>query len=128
MNRYFFVLNWILLAMVIAIWHYAVPCLQTKSVFIGAFLAAMMCGGLVSWQYYKDSDREKKWKWRKRFFYKNYHVEVILQLIIALAGLAFGEWFWRKFHIITGFAITYAVNLIIEWSWAKLNHYGRFSK
>ena len=47
MNRYFFVLNWILLAMVIAIWHYAVPCLQTKSVFIGAFLAAMMCGGLV---------------------------------------------------------------------------------
>ena len=128
MNRYFFVLNWILLAMVIAIWHYAVPCLQTKSVFIGAFLAAMMCGGLVSWQYYKDSDREKKWKWRKCFFYKNYHVEVILQLIIALAGLAFGEWFWRKFHIITGFAITYAVNLIIEWSWAKLNQYGRFSK
>ncbi|GEM_PF-6080923 len=128
MYKYFFVLNWLILGMVVLIYNQIVPLLHGYSVLAGSILAAMLSGGLVSWQFFRDSDSEKEWKWRKRYFQKDYGIEVSVQAIIAVIGLGLGCLIWSKLHVITGFAVTYCFNVLIEWGWAKVHHWGKYAR
>lgn len=119
MAKYFNILNWCLLAAVLAIHFGTTPLTHSWAQTVGAVLGAMFTGGLTSWQYHKDSDPEKNRKWCKRYFNKDYRMEAIVQLFIALLFSALGLWLSTKLLAVSGFSLLMLTNYLVEWAFSR---------
>ncbi len=119
MNRYFFILNWSLLAFVLGIGCWIMPLLNAPWLLVGSILAAMFTGGFASWRYYKIKDPDKPRRWRNAYFKKKYIQEICVQLIISLLFAWLAWWLTSVLYVVTGFAVTLAFNYIVEWLYAR---------
>ncbi len=125
MNKYFAILNWLLLAAVISIWVFLAPWLGGWPVVAGAIMGAMLTGGSASWMFFKDKTPDKEFKWRKRYFSKDYMTEIdVWGFFVAVSFLA-GLLFWRYFYVCMGFSLIWFINILIEAGWAKWHRYGK---
>ncbi len=118
MNKYFILLNWLILAAIIGI-YFLVPTIGTYAILAGAIFGAMCTAGIITWQFHKDSDYDKEKKWMYRYFNKDYRVEVAVQLFLLIVTALLGTFLWRYIHFATGFITIYTLNLLIEWPYAR---------
>lgn len=119
MNKYFILLNWLILAAIVGIYCLVVPLLHTYAVLAGSILGAMCTAGLITWQFHKDSNTDKERKWSYRYFNKDYRIEVCVQFVLLIVFTLLGIFLWRYLHFVTGFIAIYTLNLLVEWLYAR---------
>lgn len=125
MNKYFGILNWLLLLAVLAVAKWLAPLLGGWLLTGGAVVGCMFTVGLTAWQFHRDKSPDKDWKWRKGYFHKEYGIDVMVWLMGTIFNAMLGCQVWSGFYFFTGFCTIWLVNILIEYLWAKIHHYGK---
>jgi len=119
MNKYFLILNWTELFVLMLVWFRVEPMIGTSLLTIGSFIGAMMTGGLISWQYNNKTKASDKPGFEAHYFEKNYQVEVLTQGIVALLFLLAGMFIWKWFYLLGGIFLMWFVNITTESIYAE---------
>ncbi|MCF0243448.1 MAG: hypothetical protein HUK06_01645 [Bacteroidaceae bacterium] len=115
MSRYFFVLNWLQLAVLLLI-HFCLITTMGVAVTLGCALGGMLTAGLPSWMFHKDTDPNKDMSWRYKYFNKEYRHEVFFHfgvLLLTSTTLVFP--FWHPFfRFIWGLSLMFFSAVMFE--------------
>ena len=117
MNKYFTILNWMLLFVLLLVVFRISPAIGTHALTWGALLGNMMTGGLISWKYnHLDTDAQKLFA--ERYFQKEYGIEILAQLAVLILMALFAIFLWHGFYFFVGIFLMWCVNIIVEAAYA----------
>lgn len=117
MNKYFTILNWTLLFVLLLVAFRISPAIGTHTLTWGALLGNMMTGGLISWKY-NHLDTKAQKLFAERYFHKEYGVEILSQLSVLSIVLLTAIYIWHGFYFFVGIFLMLCVNILVEAAYA----------
>lgn len=117
MNKYFYILNWTLLFVLLLIVFRISPAIGTHALTWGSILGNMMTGGLISWKY-NHLDTEAQKLFAERYFQKEYGIEILAQLSVLSIMLLLAIYIWHGIYFLVGILAMWCVNILVEAAYA----------
>lgn len=113
MNKYFTILNWTLLFVLLLVAFRISPAIGTHALTWGALLGNMMTGGLISWKY-NHLDTEAQKLFAERYFQKDYGIEILAKIFVVCVMALFAIFLWHGLYFFVGIFLMWCVNILVE--------------
>lgn len=124
MKQFLYGLNWLLLITLVLVALFVRPFYGGWALVIGCFFGCMFAAGTVTWQYDKDGNPDKEYKWRKQYFNKEYSIEFLIRFVLLVLNIILSHLFWHTFfYVLSGFFFMWTVSCAAEWLWGKCHGY-----